>query len=311
MSVLHFFTFRRRIEIQGEMPWRALLKLQRAKIPVYQAQKTQKNRLILLVNAKDIQKVFAIYPKMCYNNNTNSAYHVRDLGGIGLQKAVDFFKNRLAFVLGAALFCICSLGIEPYVFGVEIIGTQIYKREILQTLETNGVRAFSKYHEKNQDLLTSQLLALDGVEFCSVQKKGGRVVVEMRLSPFAKQKTEQGDMCSLRSGKILSFAVLRGTPLKKVGEEIQAGDKLVGGYFQTLSGEYKGVAPIARVCIACNYAQDVTAESEQQAFAIAYLQLCLGENDGIIQTNIQPLESGENNVFHVEIEYFCVQTINL
>ena len=307
MALFDFFTFRRRLEIQGEMPWRALLKLQRAKISVYHVKKTQKNRLILLVNAKDIQKVFAIYPKMCYNNNTTSSYRVRDLGGTGLQSAVDFLKKRIAFVLGALLFCVGCLASEPYVFGVEIVGSQIYRREIYQLLEENGVYPFSKYDAKKQDVLTARLLALQGVEFCSVQKSGNRVIVDMRMSPFPKHKIEQGDMLSLREGTILSLAVLHGTPLKKVGDTVVIGEKIVGGYFLTSAGEYKGVEPIARVCVACTYAREVQATSEEEAFAQAYLEAVNGGEITVYEKAIEKTERG----YLARLSYTVIQSVNL
>jgi hypothetical protein len=171
MRFLDFFTFKRRLEIEGIMPWRALLRLKNARIPTYQVKKIEKNRLVLLVNAKDIKKVFAIFKQMCYNNNTTqnfptlstASYQVRDLGGVGLEKTAEFFKKRTAFVLGALLFCVGTLFVQPFVFGVRIVGTEIYKREIYQTLEANGVRPFSKYDQETQSEVTAKLLSLDGV----------------------------------------------------------------------------------------------------------------------------------------------------
>jgi hypothetical protein len=143
-----------------------------------------------------------------------------------------------------------------------------------------------------------------------VQKQGYCVVVEMRLSPFTKPKAKNGDMLALRSGKILSLVVLRGTPMKKVGEEIQAGEKIVAGGFQTPSGEFKGVAPIARVHIACAYKEILQTNSQEEAFATAYLKLSLGENDKIISKKITPVGTGETTAFQVEMEYIFVQTVN-
>ena len=58
-----------RLKIQGNMPERALLRLRRAEIPLYEVKKSQKNAILVSVKRKDVQKVFAIYPNLCYNEN--------------------------------------------------------------------------------------------------------------------------------------------------------------------------------------------------------------------------------------------------
>ena len=327
MKNLEIFSFSRWLEIHGNMPERAIKRLQRAQIPLFSVRKTAKNTMLLRVREKDIAKVFAIYPKMCYNKATSSAYLVQDKGGAGLQKAVDFCKTRVAFLLGAVLCCIGCLAIEPYVFGVKIVGSSVYEREILHTLESFGAKPFSKYPLQNQEKITAQLLALEGVEFCSVQKQGNQVVVEMRLDPLSKSQISLGDMLSQKNGVILSIVALSGTPLKKAGESVQVGEKLVGGYFQTQSGEYKGVQPIARVRISCVCEEEVLANSPQEAFATVLLGLNFSSNCTLTAkeiTLVSPkIHSQEQNqqeknqenqrekMFHVKIDYIFTQIINL
>lgn len=317
MKSAQLFSFSRWIEICGNMPERAIKRLQRAQIPLFDLQKTAKNTILLRVQEKDIAKVFAIYPKMCYNKATSSAYLVRDKGGAGLQKAVDFCKKRVAFLLGALFFCIGCLAIEPYVFGVKIVGSSVYEREIKQTLEEFGAKPFGKYPLKNQEKITARLLCLEGVEFCSVQKRGNQVVVEMRLDPLCKAQVSAGDMCAEKNGTILSILALRGTPLKKAGDLVSIGEKLVGGYFQTQSGEYKGVQPIARVRMSCVSEEEVIAKSQEEAFATVFLSLDFKHDFTILdkQISIVPQEESEEEkqekMFHVKIKYIFTQTINL
>jgi hypothetical protein len=254
---------------------------------------------------------------MCYNKATSSAYLVRDCGGAGLQKAVDFFKKRVAFLLGALLFCIGCLAVEPYVFGVKIVGSSVYEREIKQTLEEFGAKPFYKYPLKNQEKITARLLCLDGVEFCSVQKRGNQVVVEMRLDPLSKAQISTGDMRAEKSGEIVSIVALSGTPLKKAGDFVALGEKIVGGYFQTQSGEYKGVKPIARVRISCVSEENVSAKSQEEALANFLLSLDFRHEFNILEKQISPASQEENNqdkqekMFHVKIKYIFTQTINL
>ena len=75
-----FGNFRQRLLIEGIMPERALLRLRREKIAVYNVKKRGKTQILLSVKRKDTQKVFAIYPNVCYNDNAYSPYSVKKLG---------------------------------------------------------------------------------------------------------------------------------------------------------------------------------------------------------------------------------------
>ena len=88
---------------------------------------------------------------------------------------------------------------------------------------------------------------------------------------------------------------------------MQAGDTLVGAYVCTDSGEKKSVDAVARAYIACEYTQVFSVLTQEQAFAEAYLQLNLTQNDCLQSVNITPIPSG----YSVHCVYTIVQTINL
>ena len=296
-----------RLQIQGAMPERALLRLRRAGIDVFNVKKMQKNALNLSVKRKDVEKVFAIYPNVCYNDNAYSPYSVKKLGEKGVAKLPEFVKNRAGFLLGGLLFAALTLYADGLVFGVEFVGTEVYAREAYQTLEEHGIKPFARYQAGQEDIICAQLLALDNVEFCSVKKSGFRVRVEMRLSDFQRTTPQTGVMRANRTGQLTDLTVLRGTPLKTVGEKITEGEMLVGDWISTQSGEQVRVQIIARARIACVYEAEIAAEDEASAFAEVYLALDLAENDEIGVCEIERV--GE--VYRVKITYTAVQTLNL
>ncbi|MBQ8291623.1 MAG: sporulation protein YqfD [Clostridia bacterium] len=296
------FFLRERIRIWGTMPERALLRLKRAGISAYKAKKTQKNCIELDIKRKDVEKVFAIFPRVCYNKNANTTYSAEKLGSVGAAKWLGFFKNRTGFLLGALLFAGISLYADTVVFGIDFIGSSVYAREAEAALEAYGIKPFARYKTGSEDLIAAKLLRLDSVEYCSVQKRGHRVCVEMRLTDFYTPEKSRGDMVAARSGTLLALTVLKGTPLKSVGDEVKAGETLVGGYVETANGERTETLCIARVRIACTYEALVEAADEEAAFAKAYLEI-----DGdISQKEISPKEGG----YHVTIRYIYSQTIN-
>ena len=301
------FTLYQRILIEGVMPERALLRLKRAGIAVYNVKKPQKNQILFRVKKKDSEKVFAIYPDVCYNKGAYTPYKAQKLPDAGLSRQVLRLKNRLGLVLGGMLFCACTLFADSLVFGVDFVGTDVYARETYAALEEFGIKPFARYRGGNEDLISAKLLALDGVEYCSVKKSGLRVVVEMRLSDFFTPILQTGDMTAKRDGTVLSITALKGMPLKKAGEQVAAGEPLVGGYFLKEDGTRVDVAPIARARIACTYAAEVAAKDEEAAFAQAYLQLELSDRDEVTKKTVE--KSGET--FRVTVEYTIVQTLNL
>lgn len=303
---MEFLTFRTRVRIDGVMPERALLKLRRAGIALYRVKKVQKTQILLEVKKKDVEKVFAIYPNVCYNSSGYSPYTATVLGDIGLAKAWAFVKNRVGLIVGGLAFCALTLFADTLVFSVDVVGTRAYDREVKSILESYGVKPFSKYGADGVDEICSEILRLDGVEYCTVKKSGLRVVVDIRLAKFHKPTLSTGNMTAKRSGEIRRITVIRGTPLKNVGDTVVSGEALVGGYFQTENGTQKTVAPIARAELACAYECLFAVESEEQAFAAAYLQLGLGEYDEIENAEITQTENG----YIVKIAYTAIETMN-
>ena len=301
------FTLYELIQINGIMPERALLRLKRAGIPLYNAQRVAKTQIRLRVRRRDLRKIAAIYPREG-DIEKRGAYTFSTIEGVGFAKIVDFCKNRTGFLLGIMAFCILTLAADSFVFGIEFVGTDVYAREVAQTLNENGIRLFAPYKKGKEDMITAKLLTLDYVDFCSVAKRGGKIRVELRVSPFTAPLLSTGEMQAKHTGEILSITALRGTALKKAGESVCVGETLVADYF-SLEGEGQvRVEPIARVKIACVYeGLHSTADSMQQAFAEAYLALQLTEKDEIVQTDITQID----DEFHVKINYVVIESMNL
>ena len=301
-----FWQRKEQISLQGVMPERALLKLRRAGIDLFHIRKTQKNELVFVVNKKDMQKVFAIYPNVCYNKNGTAPYVARHIGSVGLGKYLAFAAQRTGFLLGALAFLGGTLYLDSFVFGVDFIGSAVYAREARATLKEFGVKPFARYQSGNEDLICSKLLSLDGVEFCSEKKNGLRVRVEMRLGEYGTRKLQSGNLYAAHSGEVIAITALRGTPLKAKGDSVQAGEPLVGGWFIKGEGEQVRVEPIARASIACAYEAEIEADTQDKAFATAYLALALDENATVQKTQITPRATG----FLVRIEYIAIESIN-
>ncbi len=301
-----FANVKETLEIEGVMPERALLRLKRAGISLYHLQKTRKNAILFRVKRKDIQKVFAIYPNVCYNRDSYSPYTLRRKGGVGIAKVLDFCKNRAGFCLGGLAFLGCILASDNLVLGVSVVGNTPYVREARIALAENGIKPFALYPKEKRDTVTAKLLSLQGVEFCSVQKKGSWVVVELQKADLSFTPLQRGDLVASRSGVIDQICVLKGTPQKKVGDTVAVGEVLVEDYIEGKEGEQVSVEVVARVKIACEYEQSFPNCSEEEGFAQAYLALGETGDFEIARRELSQTEEGVS----VKISYTVLQTIN-
>lgn len=293
-------------ELQGGMPQRALLRLRREKIPLYNIVKTSANTLRFRVWKKDEKKVFAIYPNVCYNIDGYTPYTVKKLGAVGFGKAVESARKRVGFCIGILLFCMITAFSSDYVFGVEFTASSVYAREAYIAMEECGIALGKRYDNKNADLFCAKMLALDGVEFCSIKKAGLKLRVDVRMSPVKTEYFQTGAMRAKHTGTLIAFTVLRGAPLKQIGEEVTAGEVLVGDWFSTEEGGQVRVELIARARIACTYEEKIETENEEDAFAQAYLNAGLENVEDIHEKRVEKTDGG----YLVTLRYDVVESMN-
>lgn len=303
---MSLFSYKVRLQVKGLMPERALLRLRRAHIPIFNAVRTARDEIRFDVWKKDIEKVFAIYPNVCYNIGEYTPYTVTSLGAVGLGKTLETAKNRIGFGIGCLLFATIFTLANECAFGVEFVGSSVYARETYAALDECGIVLGKRYEGKNADLFCSKILSLDGVEFCSLKKEGLKLRVEIRMSPFHTAYFQSGSMRAKHAGTVVGITVLRGTALTAVGAEIKAGDSLVGNWFSTEDGGQVRVELIARVRIACTYEAVIDAEDEESAFATAYLQAGLGAEDILQTRSVAECEDG----YLVTLSYVATESMN-
>ncbi len=294
------------LRLEGAFPERALMRLARGGISLFFVKKVEKTVLLFQVKKKDIQKAFAICENLCYNSMGSPSYRLTKIGVVGAARLFAF-KNRAGLLLGMLAFCALLLFSERMIFGVELEGSRAYARDTLQILEEYGVKPFSVYPKGREEEISARLLSLKGVEFCSVQKRGGRVRVVLKSTPLTAERLQSGDLRARRGGTLVELTVLRGAPLKTTGEEVREGDTLVGGWISLEEGGQVCVEPIARARIACVYEGVFEVESKEEAFANAYLLLSLSDCDGIESASV----TEDGKTFHVKINYFITEKINL
>ncbi len=177
-----------RILLEGMMPYRALNRLRREGISLEKVKKRKKNQIVFTVDAKDVEKIFAIYPNVCYNNGKYTPYTARILPSLGWKKVWLTVQKRLGLLVGGVLFLALTLLSDGLILRIEVQGEPAYTASVTEILQKNGVERYRRYPKKQADLLTAEILRLEGVSFCSIRKVGSTLIIEVHTSPFSEEE---------------------------------------------------------------------------------------------------------------------------
>ena len=243
--------------------FRVVDKLARAGIEVRSFRILTKNSAVFTVNGKDTKKAFAILRGSCYN--------IKKVRPKGALKALSVLKRYIGLAAGILLFFISVLVFETRILDIRVVGSgAYYQDEVLRILDENGIKKFSSLPNDCAPV-TAKIIALPYVSFCTVGKQGGIVTVTVEVT-FDNALLASEPLLSPASGVIQELVVVRGTPLKQVGDSIQAGEEVVRN--EVLFGEEgsaRKVIVIARVTVAYSFQKEY-AGSEESALLSAELE---------------------------------------
>ena len=163
-------------------------------------------------------------------------------GRAGLRKLL----RRPALLIGLAAAALLLLASSFFVWDVEVQGNKRLSRgEVLRTLEDCGFGIGSFWPGLKTDLLRSEvMLRLPEIGWMAVNVSGSRasVVIAERLpKPEMYEAAEAAELAASKDGLVRRVSVLAGTPQVKEGEIVTAGQTLIAGYTDALSGEARGV----------------------------------------------------------------------
>ena len=207
----------------------ALKKLAKANIAVY---KLKKHGLTITfgVTEEYTEKVFAIFKHPCYNICV-----VKQSSAVRL---AAFLKKRFGLVAGAALFCTLAFLSGSMVLSVKVTGNGSYlSNEVTSIADSCGVKPFSLSRNMDIPSLQAKVMALPGVNFCSVQRAGAYLIIDVHTEEENVLKAQSSPLKADVSGEVYRIVAICGTAEKAVGERVNAGDVLIGAYCVTAGGE--------------------------------------------------------------------------
>ena len=84
-----------KFSIDGVFPERALIRLKKEKIPLFNVKKFEKNRILFSIKRKHTEKVFAIYQNLWYNEMGEDVYTLKKVGGNVWFNLFEKIKRRI------------------------------------------------------------------------------------------------------------------------------------------------------------------------------------------------------------------------
>ena len=248
-----------RLEISGVAPLRALERLAGAGIRVRDVRKISASRLNFCVKSKETKKIFAIFARSCYTVTRKES--------VGLTRVAAFLRRRPGIVAGALLALALAASGDLFVLRVCVSGSAArYAARAEAILAEAGLRPFALYSEEAAEAAEAALLGLPGVVFASVGKEGCVLTVTLEESAELPAPAPGSSLVAPRAGVVEELTALRGTPLVEEGARVAAGQTLVGGFFETESGERRETPAVARCSLLCTYEEEFVGAADSESF---------------------------------------------
>ena len=159
----------------------------------------------------------------------------------GGRSALRKLLRRPALLIGLAAAALLLLASSFFVWDVEVQGNKRLSRgEVLRTLEDCGFGVGSFWPGRNTDLLCSEvMLRLPEIAWMTVNVSGSRAVVavaERTEKPLMYDSARPADLVAARDGLVRRVNALAGRAAVREGEIVSAGQILVSGTLESLTG---------------------------------------------------------------------------
>lgn len=284
-------------------PRQAIAKLARAGVPVYRCQK-QGAYFTFCVPDNLVKKVFAIFAHPCYNITIERKSP--------LWRFKNFCAQRAFLLVGGALFAATACLSDLFVLRIDVTGSGAYLKNAVKSIVYDcGVREYSLYSGVDEAALISRVLLLPGVTFCSVQKSGNILYIDVEVEKESALRAEYAPLVVDISGTVQSVVALCGTPAVQPGESVSAGDILIFSY-SLQGGQNVPCLAVGYAVLSCSasvsYAADCASDENLSA---AYAAALLYVGDGQITARTHTIKTNASGVIYtVDFTYLHTLTIN-
>ncbi|MGN0818671.1 MAG: sporulation protein YqfD [Candidatus Coproplasma sp.] len=284
-------------------PETALKKLAKAQIAAYNVKKDGR-RVLFCVQDNNIKKVFAIFSHPCYNICIERKSPKNAL--------LSLIANRFGLIIGSALFIAAAYLSNGFIFKISVTGSGSYLYgEVVSIASSAGAYVGSYCSNPDKPLITSRVMALPQVTFCSVEKRGSVLIVDVQTDEENYSALSSGGLKSDVNGTLLSVVAICGTPAVSQGEAVSLGQTLISPYSLSADGSAKKCVAVgyASILVKANISYPAAEESEQNAQCA--LDATRLYSDSVIQSEYTVKRTAEGVVYEVTFSYVSTLSINM
>ncbi len=284
-------------------PEAALKKLAKAQIPVYNLKK-HGAYLDFGVTEEYVEKAFAIFARPCYN--------IRIRRKSRKMKVLGFLKRRLGLAVGAALFTFAVFFSGLVVFRIRVTGSGTYLTDTVIALARDcGAREWSLCGKLDKPLLEAKILALPDVSFCSVQRKGAYLLIDVRTGDKGAPAVQSRSLTANASGVVQRIVAVCGTPERSAGDKVSVGDTLIGAYSIDAEGQREDCLAVgfAEICVSADISLFFTEESEESERKALSAPALYSDRVTEKSFKVKPCDGGVT--YEVSFSYIVTAAINM
>lgn len=199
------------------------------KIFLWRIKRKNSTLLTANVNIKDFKKIRSIAKKTKCKVNINSKK--------GLPILLHRYRKRKLLLIILVPIVLAVLISSRFIWNIEVIGTEnISPEEIISELGEEGVLIGKKKSSiDSKKVINSIRLKRDDISWMSLDMKGTNIIVtivEAEKKPDIIDKNEYCNIVANEKGVITKITADTGTALVQVGDIVEKGDILIGGYME-------------------------------------------------------------------------------
>ena len=186
------------------------------------------------INIKEFKKIRIIARKTKCKVNINSKK--------GLPILLHRYRKRKILLMLLIPIILVILISSTYIWNIEVIGiNKINLDEIIYQLAEEGVDVGKRKSSINtKNVINNIRLKREDISWMSIDMKGTNIIitiVEAEQKPDIIDKNEYCNIVANQRGIITKITADMGTAVKKVGDIVEKGEVLIGGYME---GKYTG-----------------------------------------------------------------------
>ena len=315
-------------EIDGLNQDRLIKKINREKITLYNIRKSSPNSMTFCISVKQSKNFFALVKKMWYTTyddlsikqkkkreklflqgviatKKECGYNIRRIKTKGRGYPLYRLTANIGVAIGIVVFVLGCYISNDYLLSFSYVGNgKILEREVQDLLQDKGIKRFTKFSSLDLDLLAKEIHAQNPMlSFVQCYKRGNKLVVELALASTDNSMIDNTvqELKTDVSGVVSSIRVHRGTPLVSVGDIVNQGDLLVGGFSQTKDGEIP-VNVLATVVVLAEYQHEYLCEFDGKE-QVAEL-LARGEFNGLVESAVvQTIKTEQGFLYKTTLYY--------